>query len=342
MTCSRGALILALLLALGPGAPADAARKKKKTSKEDLAAQTWFDLALYENELYTVGTRQLRIEDASDPLKFTALDDLNFRETLKRIRFDSERMFLGAGRHGLLLFEPAEEQQDRWTFRARIDTPGNVLDFELREDAVFLADGLGGLRVIDFSNPIRPRRIAQFSTRSTVRAVALQDDRLATAEGAAGVRVFRLRRDLRPEFLADQQDLGSANDVAWSGETLLVAAGRSGVLLYRQEGRRLIETARLTGKGSAKFIVSSPPYAFVSFGSSGIRIFDVHDPQKPRELSRLDLPRGLEARRMTRHENRLYFTMGVGGVGIVDITDPLYPRLLRPRERAFQIEQIQD
>ncbi len=338
----RGIVMLVCLLTLGSAALDEVDGKKKKPTREDLATQIWFDLALYNNELYTAGTRQLRIEDTSDPLKFTALDDLDFRETLKRIRFDDGRMFVAAGRHGLLLFEAAEERKDRWTFRARIDTPGNVLDFDVRENVVFLADGLGGLRIIDISNPIRPRRITQSSTRSTVRAVALQGDRLATAEGAAGVRVFRLRADLRADLMASQGDLGSANDVAWSGDTLLVAAGRSGVLLYRQERSRLTRMARLTGEGSAKYVISSPPYAFVSFGSAGIRIFDIHDPQAPRELARIDLPRGLEAGRMALHGDRLYFVMGAGGVGIVDISDRLFPRLLRPRERALNIEQIQD
>ena len=220
---------------------------------------------------------------------FKPVEQLDFRETLLRIRFDEERMFLASGRRGLLLFEPSAE--DSWTFQARIDTPGNVLDFAVRGDAVFLADGLGGLRVIDISDPERPRRIRQFSTRSIVRGISLQDDRLATAEGSAGIRVFRLRHDSRPELLASLTDMGSANDLAWAGEILLVAAGRRGVILYQREGHRLVETARITGKGRAKHIVSSPPYAFVSYGSEGVRILDVHDPGAPREVTRLDLPR---------------------------------------------------
>ena len=66
------------------------------------------------------------------------------------------------------------------------------------------------------------------------------------------------------------------------------------------------------------------------------------DPAVLAEISRLDLPRGLEAGRMKRDGDRLYFVMGSGGIGILDISDPLFPKLLRPRERAFHIEQIQD
>lgn len=85
------------------------------------------------------------------------------------------------------------------------------------------------------------------------------------------------------------------------------------------------------------FVFLSSGVMMVSLKDQGLMVVDVEDPEEPKLLSSLRLPRHLQGsvyRDMLVDGSRLYVSQGVGGVQIFDISAPRHPVLIQVVETS--------
>lgn len=108
---------------------------------------------------------------------------------------------------------------------ADFDTPGRAMDVALLGDAVLVADGSAGLRVVDLANPAAPveigslpRVVAGFAT-----VVAVEGTRAYLGESGGGVSVIDVSDPTAPVRLSNRAGLGHPRDLAPAGDHLFVS-----------------------------------------------------------------------------------------------------------------------
>ncbi|MBE7500080.1 MAG: hypothetical protein HS113_07165 [Verrucomicrobiales bacterium] len=178
--------------------------------------------------------------------------------------------------------------------------------------------------MLDFSDPVRPRRMAGFAGAEGSR-VRVSGDHLFLAGGGT-VTTLAVRPASLP--LSGTHDLeGTAFGLATLGSTLLVAAGEAGLLVLDGRGSTPGPVlGRLSTLGIVRDATLDGTRAYLAAGEEGLVMVDVADPAAPRRLGSFDTPG--DARRVLVVGSTAYVADGSGGVQIIDISQPDQPRLL--------------
>lgn len=327
---------LALLAcALVPGADGVAAKKKGRPSTED-APIACHDVAVVGELALLAQTLGLSLWDIGDPLRPRATERLPLPGTVLGVTAAPPLVYLAAGPRGLYVARMVEDGPPRVV--SRFETPGSVRQVKLHGSHALLADARHGLRVVDVSDPARPLQKALVSTRDEVRSLALRGDVLAVAEGKAGVRLLDVSRPERPLELHVLRDMDDARDVAFAGARLLVAAGGEGLWVYGLDSERPSRLGRLDVERAAEFVGGDGGLALVSNGTPTIALVAIDERGLPRSLGGIRVHRSAPALRVHVHGSTGIAALERAGLALIDLTDPLAPVVLLPRERELKIE----
>jgi hypothetical protein len=109
------------------------------------------------------------------------------------------------------------------TFETQLDGFDNALALVKRGDRLYVADGPGGVRVVDVTDPHSPSMIGHVPLAGGVTEIASGDDQLYLAAGAFGVHVLDLTDPDVPALVSTIQTPGAAVDVDFDEGLLFVA-----------------------------------------------------------------------------------------------------------------------
>ena len=74
------------------------------------------------------------------------------------------------------------------------DTPGRAQDIVMKGLRAYVADGPGGVQVIDLTDPSRPTIVGSFKTMSPARHLAVNGSQIVAALGATGAVILTEQR----------------------------------------------------------------------------------------------------------------------------------------------------
>ena len=134
---------------------------------------------------------------------------------------DDARVYLSAGVEGLQLFETSPTMRLIGSY----DTPGFSMQTAVDGNFAYIADGTGGLRLVDVSDPSQPQEVASFDTAGSAVEVVLDNGKIYIADGEGGLLIFEL---VKPKILPGSLYLPLAIRAASSDE----CDGSEGVYLY--------------------------------------------------------------------------------------------------------------
>ena len=102
------------------------------------------------------------------------------------------------------------------------DTPGRASGLAVSGSLVYVADEESGLRVIDISNPARPREVGFIDTPGQARKIALSGIFAYVADGEGGLRIVDVSNPAAPQ---ERGSLGECcvTDVVVSGGLVYLA-----------------------------------------------------------------------------------------------------------------------
>lgn len=163
----------------------------------------------------------IAVAEGSDPAALAELGTFETEDNVEGIDLAGDLLFAAAHEGGLIVYErgPASVLTEIGRLRAGLENPWTV---RVRGDDAFVADGNGGLVVVDVSDPAAPTLRGRLDLPGAVKDLELDGDRLYAAAGAAGLALVDVSDPASPRLVELEDTPGSA---------LAVAAGPDAVYL---------------------------------------------------------------------------------------------------------------
>jgi subtilisin-like proprotein convertase family protein len=194
---------------------------------------------------------------------------------------------------------------------------------------IYVADGAGGVQVLDVANPRAPRLISAYSPAWVAYGVSVAGSRAYVATGFSGLRVIDV---------ADPTSLRELGDFGWNdGDAQGVAI--SGTLAYVADGNRnrmrvlnVADPASIVQVGL--YTATAPIYdvavvgntAYVAASYGGLQLVNVSNPASPQLLGQAS---ALDARGVAISGTLAYVADGSAGLRVVNVSNPSSPYLVR-------------
>ena len=200
-----------------------------------------------------------------------------------------------------------------------VDPPGSADRVAVAGSRAYVVGtGVGGLQVIDISNPIAPAVIGSLALNEASNVTAA-GPRVYVADGTFGVRIVNATV-LPPTIVGSYNSPGFALDVFVSGTTAYVADHTSGLRVVNVTNPALpVETSSFATAASCRDVVVSGKVAYVACATQGLLTLDL-SVSPPSLLDVCDTPDNAWAVAVTG--NFAYVADRAGGLQVIDVTDP--------------------
>ncbi len=202
-------------------------------------------------------------------------------------------------------------------------------------DVLYIASGQTGVRIMDASNPAKPRLIGLLDTPGQARSVQIIGNVAYVADTYGGFVTYDVSDPTRPQML-DQETFSfsaAVNFTIVDGKAY-VAEYDSGLAVYDiSDPSDMTLLGSLTSDGGFTFLqavdvaVGGSGYAYVSDAIGKVAVLNVSDPANMSYVTAIDLgadsPWGIDLAHQT-----LYVADRMTGLKTYDVTDPASPQLL--------------
>ncbi len=222
---------------------------------------------------------------------------------------------------------------------------GEVRGIALGARHLYLAEGDDGIEIVDVSNPSAARLSAAQTLDGYSHDLALSGDLALVAAGFGGLHILNVSDPGRPRLLSTFQaypppqetppvpevdapsEEGLFADTGSSGTNQFGGAGSGGYYFdaddlpaLADEDPEEVSPQDIRDREGALDVATHGRYAYLAYGSAGIIIVDISDPDRPRRVG--DLITEWPAERLAVQDGVLYVTAGVGGLLLIDVSAP--------------------
>jgi hypothetical protein len=314
------------------------------------------DFGAKNNDIQLTKTADLNLTQDDDDITEVTAEDMVLSK-------DGKSIFLADGSAGLKVIDVQDASNpkiighyddssdrgvNRGGFARRIAIANN-------SDIVYIADGLAGLKIIDVSNPAKPKEMSQQDTKGFSHGITVSsDDKYVYVAdngedgGTPGLRVFDVSDPYAP-FMITERSEQWATQVALSsnGERLYVTDKKAGIMVTNTSdissfngGAGDFNATRLgkyivTDKGISADIILSPDEtkAYVANKKPGIKILDISDASNPTLIAKYDGD-GFDGKSiaksitLSKDGKRLYIANRKTGVEVIDVSNATAPKKL--------------
>jgi hypothetical protein len=284
------------------------------------------------------GSNGLRIIDVEQKVSTTLVGSEDTPGNAVGVTVVGHHAYIADGGSGLQIINVLDRQKP--TLIASVDTGGearNVAVYTYRpsQDApivqyAYVADGSGGIAVIDVTNPWEPRAVTIIETSEFVQDVEIFNNRLYISERSEGLVIYDLSSPENPVRMGSRVTPGKASRVVLQGEYAYIAD--------HNRGLRIINIANPFDPREYGFfdlptqvkdlVIAGNGFAYLIDGVAGMWTVSLGDRRNPIPVNFLDTPgepTGLDL----GNDGRLYIADGSKGLHVVDITtNPINPTIL--------------
>lgn len=223
-------------------------------------------------------------------------------------------------------------------------TVGATLGMALKGDYLFLANGDGGLEVVDVGNPARPVQVAELPLDGYTHRVRLGGRFAYLASGFGGLYIVDVADPGRPQLIGTYRAFAIPRErpqaqeepdglFPGSGDAPPVAATPYPQDYYEADDLPAYEgpepdtpPQEFADREGLIDLAVGKGRVYLAYASAGLQVVDVRNPGRPVLLGTLDLGGPVETVRLDG--GRLQLTAGIAGVRIVDVSSPARPRPL--------------
>jgi hypothetical protein len=203
-------------------------------------------------------------------------------------------------------------------------------DVIIKDSIVYMAQGEGGLMVLNASDPSHPQAITALSIgiRGFSYKLAMRDSIIYLATGGFGITSVSVADPYNPVFEVNNRSISPVKDFGFFNNFLFIATSEEGVRIaeisYPLEPD--IRGVMLT-PGYAQGIAATPDssYAIVACGQTGLAFFDISELQNGNGeyplVKLVDIVGYAENVVINPEMKTAYVASGTGGLAIVDYSD---------------------
>ncbi len=202
------------------------------------------------------------------------------------------------------------------------DTPGWAHDVVPDAGKVYVADRQGGLLVFERSVPLKPPAILT----PVEDVISLSPNGGNPLLAARFEGVVLVSPDGRVRGRVSNGDI--ANAVATCGELAFAAYGKHGLVVARIDRAGIRVIGELPTPGWSHDVKLWEGRALLADWDYGLRVVDIRDPERPREISTLPTPATAISIAIDRTRRIVAIAEGHGGVSLAELSATGSPRLL--------------
>lgn len=288
------------------------------------------DITLRSDTCYLVGEGGFVMYDISsvqDPQLISSID----LEYGNEIALYSHYAFVSADRKGMMIidFQNPEEPLVLSSFSGMSHTAS----LDISNDVAYLANGDGGLFLVDISEPFGagPYELSHITTTGLTNDICVQDGMAYIADGPNGFRIADVSDPENPEIKGTYDIYARRIDVSGDFAYLTEANANNPDTLHvfdvsDPENPQL--NGSLTLPGDSWEIKYKEGYAYVAIFSEGLYIYDVSDPFAPEEAAMVNLTDVWDV----RLQGDIAYVASAdweGGLVTIDVADPETPMILQ-------------
>ena len=204
-----------------------------------------------------------------------------------------------------------------------VDLANASRDFQIAGNYAFVTDYLG-LHVIDLSDPVRPRRIADLDTKGDAWGLQVVGNYAYVADYLEGLQMIDVSNPMSPIRVGGVNTSGTALAVQVVGNYAYLADGESGLQVIDVSNPArpvVVGGADTSGRATGLEVVGN--YVCVADGESGVQVIDVRNPTHPSIVAALDT-RGY-AVDLRVEGDYAYVADGPAGLQVLDVSSPASP-----------------
>lgn len=228
--------------------------------------------------------------------------------------------------------EPVTEPDGGYKIVAKLGTSGNAQDLVKRGDLLYMAQGEGGLLIVDVSDPTNPTVVNEVTegVRGYSAKIDYHDGIVYLAAGSYGMSVVDVSNPMTPDVNGWYVNLVKpAKNLHVLGNFLFTAVSEKGIqLVYIKKFLSLPATrGEVITEGYANGLTTSPDSStmFVACGEMGLSVYDISDFQDgwgvfPR-VAWCDTPGYAETVVVNSSQSQAFLACGTEGLQIIDYAD---------------------
>lgn len=279
------------------------------------------------------GSAGLRIIDITTPGEPVEVGSLPVPDSALGLALHGDYLYLAAGSSGLQVIQVSDPRRPILT--GTFDTLGeaHAVAVETRRmeaentdrTYAYVADGPGGLRVIDVTDPYHPQEIgAAQENPAYARDVRLSGEIVLVAAGLDGLRTYSVEDPATPQLLGTYDSPGQAIGLALDGQKVFLADYDWGVRVVDfSDPRAPVPVGFYDSPLAITDLALREDLAYAVDGRQGLWVLDVSNPDQPREAGFVFLPGG-GSRLVLQGEHALVAGQAEG-LQIVDLSNPKSP-----------------
>ncbi|MBZ0265388.1 T9SS type A sorting domain-containing protein [bacterium] len=263
------------------------------------------------------GLRIVDISDMSNPVELSYWDD---GHVLEYVSIQGSYAYVSAGAEGLFvvdisnLAEPVlVAEESSWV----------SWDSCIRDNFLFLGSGIGGLRIIDISDPVNFQQIGHYDSNGYCYSVDIFGNYAYMTDGSVGFKVIDISDLSSPTFVSGFDTEYYCSDVCYSEGFIFLCDSYDGFDIYNvTDPENPVEVADIPMPTQINAVAVENGLLFLPSNYDHLNIYSVADPENPLFFQRVYTPM---LREIEVDDPIAYFAAGYGGLITVDISDPTNP-----------------
>lgn len=208
-------------------------------------------------------------------------------------------------------------------------TPGYAEAVAVAQSLAYVADGQGGLQIIDISDPQSPCVLGSEDTDGYASGVSLLGRHCYVADGDQGLLIIDVGDPQTPSRLGSDSWI-HALDVSAdsSGDSIHVHIAAENWFIIDDATDSLFPSllGRCHTPGNARGVWVESGFAYVADEQMGLQIVDISDPRYPAIVGSSDTPSN--ARNVCVSGNYACVADGRGGLQVIDVANPQEPSIV--------------
>lgn len=156
-----------------------------------------------------------------DPYNLYPFFGKTFSQAVYGITISGNKIYLSGGDAGLLI-----------SGFGSYNTSGYASDLYVSGNTAYVADNIGGLVIIDVSNPSSPQLLGSYVTSGEVSSVVVTSTVAFIADSVDGLMAIDVKNPSSPQFLNSHKTYGTINNIFVSQNNAYVADGSGGLKIF--------------------------------------------------------------------------------------------------------------
>ena len=166
---------------------------------------------------------------------------------------------------------------------------GEPNDIASSGNLVYLADGSGGLSILNVQNPTLPTRVGTISPKFSALTSVAVNGRYAGVNDSTGLKIIDLAEEPGLQIGASLALTGTAGEVEWQDGYAYLIRGSSMAIVELASPLQPQKRGVFTASETLGDVIIDGDLAYVS-GASGLRVLNVSNKAAPTQVGFLSLP----------------------------------------------------